>query len=127
MRVIANVLVSLLLVCSVQRWVDVSAKAVLSTLQDEARTEQEPPVAPAFSLPDLRGKRTKSADLEGSIVILDFWATWCVPCVGEIPAFNQLHEKYSRQRVKVIGLPCSRAGQETLSVLRRNTRWATRS
>jgi thiol-disulfide isomerase/thioredoxin len=73
-------------------------------VQDEAGTAQQPRVAPAFSLPDLRGKRTKSADLEDSIVILDFWATWCVPCVGEIPAFNQLQEKYSRQGVKVIGL-----------------------
>ena len=104
MRVIASVLVGLVLVCSVLPSVDVSAKAVLSTVQDEARTEQQPRVAPAFSLPDLRGKRTKSADLEGSIVILDFWATWCVPCVGEIPAFNQLQEKYGRQRIKVIGL-----------------------
>jgi peroxiredoxin len=91
-------------VCSVLRSVDVSAKAVLPTVQDEARTEQQPRAAPAFSLPDLRGKRTKSADLEGNIVVLDFWATWCVPCVGEIPAFNQLQEKYSRQGVKVIGL-----------------------
>ena len=104
MRVIASVLIGPLLVCSVLRSVDVSARAVLATVQDEAGTAQQPRVAPEFSLPDLRGKRTKSADLEGNIVILDFWATWCVPCVGEIPAFNQLLEQYSRQGVKVIGL-----------------------
>jgi|SRR6266404_1774375 len=61
-------------------------------------------VAPDFTLPDLKGQRIRSADLKGSVVVLDFWATWCVPCVGEIPAFNQLQEKYSRQGVKVIGL-----------------------
>lgn len=104
MRVIAAVLVGVLLVCSFLRWVNVSAKAVLSTVQDEARTEQQPRVAASFSLPDLRGKRTKSTDLESSIVVLDFWATWCEPCIGEIPTFNQLQEKYSPKGVRVIGL-----------------------
>ena len=104
MRVIASVLVGLVLACSALRSVGVSAKAVLPTVQDEAGTAQQRLVAPAFSLPDLRGKRTKSADLESSIVVLDFWATWCVPCVGEIPAFNQLQEKYRRQGIMVIGL-----------------------
>ena len=105
MRVLASLfLVGLLLLCSLLLSVDVSAQAVLTTVQDEARTEQQPRVAPAFSLPDLRGKKTKSSDLQDSVVILDFWATWCVPCVGEIPAFNQLQEKYRQQGVKVIGL-----------------------
>ena len=40
----------------------------------------------------------------GKVVLLDFWATWCVPCVGGIPTFNQLQEKYGPQGVKVIGL-----------------------
>jgi thiol-disulfide isomerase/thioredoxin len=83
MKVYAAVLVGVVLVCSVLRLVDVSAKAVLPTVQVEAGTAQQSQVAPAFSLPDLRGKRIKSADLESSIVVLDFWATWCVPCVGE--------------------------------------------
>jgi len=66
--------------------------------------EEATRAAPDFTLPDLRGQQIKSADLKGSIVVLDFWATWCMPCIGEIPAFNQLQEKYSRQGVKVIGL-----------------------
>jgi thiol-disulfide isomerase/thioredoxin len=105
MRVLASFfLVGLLLLCSPLRSVDVSAQAVLTTVQDEPKTEQHPRIAPAFSLPDLRGKKTKSSDLQDSVVVLDFWATWCMPCVGEIPTFNQLQEKYSRQGVKVIGL-----------------------
>ena len=105
MRIFASLfLVGLLLLGSLLRSADVSVEAFLSTMQDETRTEQQPRVAPAFSLPDLRGKKTRSSDLQDSVVVLDFWATWCVPCVGEIPAFNQLQEKYSRQGVKVIGL-----------------------
>ncbi len=94
MRVPASLfLVGLLLLCSLLRSADVSAQAVLPTGQEEARTEQQSRLAPAFSLPDLRGKNTRSSALQDSVVVLDFWATWCVPCVDEIPTFNQLQEK----------------------------------
>src|SRR5712691_2557477 len=105
MRIRASLfLVGVLLLCSLLRSVDVSAQEGVTSVQDEANSERQSRVAPAFSLPDLRGKKTESSALQNSVVVLDFWATWCVPCVGEIPAFNQLQEKYSRQGVKVIGL-----------------------
>jgi len=37
-----------------------------------------------------------------SIYVINFWATWCAPCIREIPAFEKLHEKYHEQKVKVI-------------------------
>lgn len=37
-----------------------------------------------------------------SIYVINFWATWCAPCVREIPAFEQIHAKYQQQRVKVL-------------------------
>lgn len=46
----------------------------------------------------------RSEDLKDSIVVLDFWATWCEACVSEIPAFNKLDNDYSSRGVKVIGL-----------------------
>ena len=65
---------------------------------------QEPKPLADFSLPQLDGQVLRSQDLKDNIVILDFWATWCENCVGEIPAFNRLKEKYSSRGVKVIGL-----------------------
>ena len=59
---------------------------------------------PDLSLPTLQGIRVKSSHLKDNIVVLDFWATWCAPCVGEIPSFNSLQEKYTSRGVKVIGL-----------------------
>jgi cytochrome c biogenesis protein CcmG, thiol:disulfide interchange protein DsbE len=69
-----------------------------------AAAQEQLRAAPAFTLSNLKGRRNKSASLRESIVVLDFWATWCEPCVREIPSFNHLQEKYGAQGVKVIGL-----------------------
>ena len=50
------------------------------------------------------GKQTSLADLEGKVVILDFWATYCPPCIKEIPHLNTIHAKFDQAGVKVIGL-----------------------
>lgn len=65
---------------------------------------QQPASLPEFSLRTLKGQTLSSEELKDSIVILDFWATWCEGCVSEIPAFNRLERKYSLRGVKVIGM-----------------------
>lgn len=65
---------------------------------------QTPAPLPEFSLPKLEGQVMRSQDLRESIVVLDFWATWCESCSSEIPAFNKLEKDYSSHGVKVIGL-----------------------
>lgn len=65
---------------------------------------QQPAPLPEFSLRTLNGQTVTSQELKDSIVILDFWATWCEGCITEIPAFNRLEQKYSTHGVKVVGL-----------------------
>lgn len=59
--------------------------------------------APDFALPDLDGKTVKLSNFRGKVIILDFWATWCRPCVMEIPSFVKLQKKYKDDLV-VIGV-----------------------
>ena len=59
---------------------------------------------PALSLKDFDGKAIESDKLKGSVLVLDFWATWCGPCIAEIPALNRLQEKYAAKGLKVIGV-----------------------
>ena len=60
--------------------------------------------APRFSLRTLDGQTVRTEELKDSIIVLDFWATWCEPCVGEMASFNSLQERYGAHGVKVIGL-----------------------
>ncbi len=51
--------------------------------------------APAFSLMNLKGEKVSLASLKGKIVILDYWATWCGPCVASFPGMQKAMAKYS--------------------------------
>lgn len=63
--------------------------------------------APEFTLVDLDGETVSLSDYKGKAVILDFWATWCAPCVREIPHFVQLYEEYRDAGAVIIGIPVS--------------------
>lgn len=66
--------------------------------------------APDFALRNLDGKEVKLADLKGKVVILDFWATWCGPCVKEIPHFIELYKQYKEQGFEMVGISTDRDG-----------------
>lgn len=61
-------------------------------------------IRPDFSLPDTNGVIREISEWDGKLVILNFWATWCVPCLNEIPEFIQLQDKYGDQGLQFVGI-----------------------
>ena len=50
--------------------------------------------APGFNLQNLSGEAVKLGDFRGRVVVINFWATWCGPCIQEMPMFQTYHQKY---------------------------------
>jgi thiol:disulfide interchange protein len=71
--------------------------------------------APPSGLPQaskLEGGSIDTAALSGKVVVVNFWATWCVPCIREIPGFNKLHKDFAGQGVAVLGISMDDEGAE---------------
>jgi cytochrome c biogenesis protein CcmG/thiol:disulfide interchange protein DsbE len=65
-------------------------------------------------LEDADGKMVRIADYEGNVVLINFWATWCVPCKEEIPWLIDFERKYKDQGFTVIGISLDESGWEAV-------------
>ena len=59
--------------------------------------------SPALSLRDSNGKQQNLSDYRGKIVVLNFWATWCVPCRNEMPMLSKIQKKYHDKGIELLG------------------------
>jgi|SRR5215510_10534085 len=66
--------------------------------------------APSISLQLLDGGTRELAALRGKVLVVDFWATWCLPCISEIPMFNELNRDYKARGVEVIAVSLDAEG-----------------
>lgn len=64
--------------------------------------------APDFSFSTLAGEFVSSDDLRGKVVLIDFWATWCGPCVHATPGLARLQKKYKDEPVVILGISADR-------------------
>lgn len=83
--------VALLLIC------------LLSSLAYGAQLEPHTAVTNTkFTLPDLNNQRHSLSDYKGNVVLVNFWASWCLPCVREMPELTQLKQRINRQSFEII-------------------------
>lgn len=68
--------------------------------------------APAYSALTLDGVQVALSDLRGEVVLLNIWATWCGPCVREMPGLEALHTEYGDQGLRVVGTSIDRGSAE---------------
>ena len=71
-------------------------------LSPAAQTNPTP--LPDFNLPDVSGNQHNMSEWQGKIRVINFWATWCPPCLKEIPEFIALQEQYAAKGLQFIGI-----------------------
>ena len=63
--------------------------------------------APDFTLTTIEDSTYQLSKLQGNVVLINFWATWCGPCRMEIPEFNELYKNYHEQGLEILGISVS--------------------
>ena len=66
--------------------------------------------APDFTLPAVDGSMVSMSDYSGKVILVDFWATWCPPCLEMIPILSKLHKKYLDKGLVILGVSLDNEG-----------------
>jgi cytochrome c biogenesis protein CcmG/thiol:disulfide interchange protein DsbE len=93
-------------------WIALTISLAACDAPDIQRAPEVGAIAPEYSAVTLAGDSVSLADLEGEVVLLNVWATWCIPCQEEIPALQRLHEEYSGQGLRIVGVSVDARGEE---------------
>src|SRR5690349_4662419 len=84
-----------------------SPGAIMQSQNRAAGSSANPPgrdTVVQFSLPNLAGGFMTNEDLKGKVAVIDIWASWCHPCIAEIPIYNRLYDFFQGQDVAIVGI-----------------------
>ena len=94
---------------------------VLLQLKDSPFTPSGKPLlgksvpAPDFTFPGLDGKKVSLADYKGKVVLLNIWATWCAPCVAEMPSMEKLYQELKNEDFVILAVSVDETGTEAVA------------
>lgn len=82
----------------------IGAYTIGSSLFAKEDIPREGSVAPDFALTDLAGEKVRLSDFRGKPVIVNFWGSWCDPCIREMPAIQRQYELWKDKGLVVLGV-----------------------
>jgi peroxiredoxin len=82
----------------------VTVIATTRPLNNSLTKVETAPIAPNFVLQDSYGKQYSLADYRGKVVVINFWASWCPPCVSEMPSLQNAADKLAQHNISVLGI-----------------------
>jgi peroxiredoxin len=98
------------------------ALIVFSLVQDDSSLESvkmssigEGIPAPDFTFPGLDGKNTSLSDYKGKVVLVNIWATWCPPCVEEMPSMQKLYNEFNGKNFEILAVSIDAAGIDAVA------------
>jgi thiol-disulfide isomerase/thioredoxin len=82
----------------------ISVRGLLSSPLTQSSQANNQNALPEFSLTDLSGKKRSIKEWQGKVLVINFWATWCPPCLKEMPEFTALQSQYSDKGLQFLGI-----------------------
>ena len=70
--------------------------------------------APDFTLPDQKGDLVRLSDLKGNVILVNVWATWCPPCVYEMPSMEKLYQQFKTEKFKILAISIDSVGEKAV-------------
>ena len=94
----------------------------LGSLCSLAMAVEEGDTAPDFDLPSIYADKPgiSMAGLKGKTVFVDFWASWCAPCLSSLPLYNELYHKYKDQGLEIVAISVDNPIEDGLDFLEDN-------
>jgi peroxiredoxin len=72
-------------------------------------------IAPDFTFPGLDGKMIRLSDYKGKVVLVNIWATWCPPCVAEMPSMEKLYQKFKGENFEILAVSIDEPGLKAVA------------